>query len=310
MRWRQSPLVPFLGSLPLLMLAACVQLMEPSRALEQRSTGGSSAFDQSSSLFHPLDIGNHWEYQNDFTYRITPIGGSPGDPSVTHSILVVDLVGMEERFGREYVVQREVDDQGYEANFLYRQDKTGLYNADPVTAQAARVTRAVDPAAFVARSLPNASERVLAAYRAAVTRVMEKESAIRLAALQGGLAPPSNAQTAAGPLAGEISVLRYPLAPSKSWHVREAPLFVKTVESQERLDLPAGSFSGWRIRIDSEFFGPNDWVHVWHGRDGMLRLEAHVEGVATDENGNVLGTVVSDQVQRMSKVSLVGKAGS
>lgn len=315
MRRRKSPLVLVLGSLWLLVLAGCVQLMAPNRSLQQRSlqqrsTGGSSPFAQSSSLFHPLDIGNHWEYQNDFTFRLTPIGGPPGDPSVNHSVLDVDLTGTEERFGREYVVQRESDDQGYEASFLYRQDKTGLYNADPVTAQAARVTRAVDPAAFVARSLPNASEKVLAAYRAAMTRVMEKQSAIRLAALHGRLAPSSNAQAAAGPLAGEIAVLRYPLSPSKSWHVREDPLFVKTVETQESLALPAGSFNGWRIRIDSELFGPNDRVHVWHGRDGLLQLEAHVEGVVTDENGNVLGTIVSDQVQRLSDLSLVKNAGA
>jgi hypothetical protein len=140
--------------------------------------------------------------------------------------------------------------------------------------------------------------------------MIEKQSAIRLAALHGRFTPSSNAQAAAGPLAGEIAVLRYPLAPSKTWHVREDPLFIKTVEGQEGLDLPAGSFSGWRIRIDSELFGPNDRVHVWHGRDGLLQLEAHTEGLVVDENGNVLGTIVGDQAQRLSGLSLVRNAGS
>lgn len=310
MRWRTSPLVLAFGSLSVLALAGCVQLMAPSRVLEQRSTIGSSAFDQASSLFHPLDIGNHWEYQNEFSYRLIPTGGPPGEPSVERWVLDVDVTGTEERFGREYKVQRESDGQGYEANYLYRQDKSGLYNADPVTVQAGRMTRAVDPAAFVARSLPNASESVRNAYRAALSRLMEKQSAIRQAALQGRLTPMSSVQAADGPLAGEIAVLRYPLAPSKTWHVREDPLFVKTVESQEGLDLPAGSFNGWRIRIDSVFFGPDDRVHVWHGRDGLLQLEAHLEGVATDENGNVVGTIVSDELHQLSEVSLVGISGS
>jgi hypothetical protein len=285
-----------------------MQLMGPQSRVEPSSAVAPSA--QESGLFYPLTIGNHWEYQNDFSFRITPVGGTPGDPNVNHSVLDVDLTGTEERFGREYVVQREADDQGYEANFLYRQDKSGLYNADPVTAQAAPVTRTVDPAALVARLLPNAPESVRNAYRAALTRMLEKQSAIRLAAFRGRLTPTSNAQAAAGPLAGEIAVLRYPLAPSKTWHVREDPLFVKTVEGQEGLDLPAGSFNGWRIRIDSEFFGANDQVHEWYGRDGLLQLEVHVEGVVTDENGNVIGTVVSDQSQRLSVVSLVRNAGS
>jgi len=141
-----------------------------------------------------------------------------------------------------------------------------------------------------------------------LTRSLEKHGAIRTAVLHGVRSGVIGVSS--GPLSGEIALLRYPLAPSKTWHVREDPLFVYTVEGQESLDLPAGSFTGWRIRIDSDLFGPDVLAHVWYGRDGLLQLQAHVVGQITDENGNVIGTIVSDQVQSLSEISLVKKNAS
>jgi len=134
---------------------------------------------------------------------------------------------------------------------------------------------------------------------------MEKQAALRTAALHGARSAGIGAIAEA--LSGEITLLRYPLAVSKSWHVREDPLFVYTVEGQETIDLPAGRFSGWRIRIDSELFGPDVAAHVWYGHDGLLRLELQAAGEITDDTGAVIGTMVSDQIQALSEISLVKK---
>jgi len=299
MHCRKSPLIPICCMLSMLMLGGCMQLMTPDATLEQRAT---TPLAQESSLFYPLDIGNHWGYENRFSFVITPTGGTPGDPSVEESALDVDVVGTEERFGRLYTVQRESDPQGsYQSDFLYRQDKTGLFNADPAPSISAR---AHDVEAIVSRLAGTATPSV----QQALTRSLEKHGAIRTAVLHGVRSGVIGVSS--GPLSGEIALLRYPLAPSKTWHVREDPLFVYTVEGQESLDLPAGSFTGWRIRIDSDLFGPDVLAHVWYGRDGLLQLQAHVVGQITDENGNVIGTIVSDQVQSLSEISLVKKNAS
>ena len=297
---RMNPLV-LVGAASILTLAGCVQLMAPKAAPEVRAFASPLA--QESSLFYPLDIGNHWGYENTLSIVITPTGGTPGDPSVFESALDVDLVGTEERFGRQYTVQRESDPQnGYSSDFLYRQDKTGLFNADPEPSTSAR---AHDVDAIVARLGGAATPSVQRAYRAAAARLMVKQAALRTAALHGARSAGIGAIAEA--LSGEITLLRYPLAVSKSWHVREDPLFVYTVEGQETIDLPAGRFSGWRIRIDSELFGPDVAAHVWYGHDGLLRLELQAAGEITDDTGAVIGTMVSDQIQALSEISLVKK---
>ncbi len=236
---------------------------------------------------------------------------------MVYSAVEADLVGTEERFGREYVVQRETyrdDRQSLELRFLYRQDRGGLYNADPETMAGAEVasrSRDAERLASVAtmaqalRGDPDAARR---AYREVLLRVLEKHDRIRDLALRGRVLAQTRAGAARpGPLEGEIALLRYPLHPHRSWRVREDPLVVYTVEGQETLELPAGLINGWRIRIDwPGFLGPGDHVHVWYGRRGFLKLLAHVEGPAVDETGNPYGRVVSDELQVLAALSLVG----
>ena len=298
---RKSP--PLLvGSASLLMLAGCVQLMAPKSALEQRPLANPWA--QESGLFYPLDIGNHWGYEYTSSFQIIPSGGPAGNPDVIESLVDVDVTGTAERFGRTYLVQRESDGQGYEAEFLYRQDKSGLFNADPEPASMKALAQRDE---VLTRLVGDATPSMKEAYRAAMARVIAKQSAVRKALHGAGHGGAAIGQTS-GPLAGEIALLRYPIATGKTWHVREDPLVVYTVEAQESLQLPAGTLNGWRIRIDwPGFFGPEDHAAVWYGRDGRLQLRAHVESEATDENGNVIGTVVGDDVQQLSEVSLVKK---
>jgi len=298
-----------------LAFVGCVGSRDPMAPVEARNgiwgrvTTG-AADPSSAGLFYPLDIGNHWAFERTITTLTIPDEGQPGDPYVGESTIDVDLVGTGERFGREYVVQRETRHiNGFELvlEFLYRQDKGGLYNADPepgvpALAPDAGVERAVER---LTPSTPRAAERL--AYQQALRRVWGLRERIERVALVGRASLGSAVNSRPGPLDGEIALLRYPLHPGSTWNVREDPLVVYLVEANERVTLPAGDFSAYRIRIDwPGVFGPNDLVHVWYGRDGFLKLQVHVEGEVVDDQGNVVGKVVSDELQQLTALSLVG----
>jgi hypothetical protein len=309
MRWSyRSPLVVGIACGAALVVFGCVGLLEPRSGLRSRTTSGPSPLAESSTLFYPLDIGNHWSYTNDIVVQDIPADGPPTE-FVIHLPTDMDLVGTAEHLGRTYVVRRETV-SGFPHDHLYRQDKTGLYNVDPDPADVARVARAIDTQAVISRSLGNVSEKVRNAYALALTRLLERQDAIRGMALNLGSGAPIEAVTE-GPLPGEIAILQYPIAPSKTWHVREDPLMIYTVEAPEVLSLPAGSFNGWRIRIDTPPFpGLTESAWVWYGRAGLLQIVTHEVTVAVDENGNTLGTVVADQKQQLTGLSLVRSMGS
>ena len=64
-----------------------------------------------------------------------------------------------------------------------------------------------------------------------------------------------------------------------------------TVEGREVLDLPVGRTPAWRIRLESDFFGPEDQIHLFYGRQGYLGWRLLVKGVVTDSNGEPVGTL-------------------
>ncbi len=109
-----------------------------------------------------------------------------------------------------------------------------------------------------------------------------------------------------GPLSEEITRLRYPLRPGASWTVREDPFFGSTVEAMEVVKLPPGRFPAARIRMKSEFYGPNDRVRLWFGRSGELGHQYHLEASATDYMGNVIGTILFDETEMLTDIDLVG----
>lgn len=307
------------GSLVCAVIPGCVGIVEPPLSAVQARvvrSGGTEVTAQN-SLFYPLDIGNHWEYERKSHIVVIPTGGPPGDPLDHVSDKIVNLTGTAEQYGREYVVQHESireDDIAFDNDYLYRQDASGLFSADPPAGASATAGRN-DAASSAAREriVNRLTAGLPAAYRAAALRVLEKQRRIREIAFHA--AQPAarvghsllSKATPGGPLEGEIALLVYPLHPHDSWHVREDPLVVYTVEGHENLKLAAGNFQGFRIRIDwPGVFRPGDLVHVWFGRDGYLQLEVHVTGDAVDQDGNVIGTVISDESESLRALSLVG----
>jgi hypothetical protein len=86
--------------------------------------------------------------------------------------------------------------------------------------------------------------------------------------------------------------------------VRESPLFARIVVAHQRLHVPAGTFNAWRIRQTSELFGPDDTVHLWYSRSGLLRIAFRGRMNATDDTGNIVGQVIIEQNQVLRTLQL------
>ena len=116
----------------------------------------------------------------------------------------------------------------------------------------------------------------------------------RIARIDGLLHAP-HALPATGPQGQpEIQRLAYPLYLGRQWILRTDPLFTERVEARESVAVGGQRLSAWRIRIESELFGPDDRVWIWYSHQGELRFRYHVEGIAVDDAGNPVGTVVTE----------------
>ncbi len=261
--------------------------------------------------FYPLAVGSRWVYSRHVVAWIVPTQGPPGDSVEVQTTLEHTLTGLETWQGRTYVVEDDIETgqgPGLGMSVLYRQDRSGLYeaarimpgasgSAEVAAASAARAAEGID-AALALRLAPQVAGPHQAAWQAAIARLQARRAVLR--ALFGAAARPGG-----GPLDGELTRLRYPLHPGASWEILHDPLVIATVEAADQLVLPAGRFHGQRIRIVwPQVFGPNDRAHVWYGRDGFLALEDHLESVAVDDNGNLVGTAVFSESQRLVSVSI------
>jgi len=275
---------------------------DPAAAAAVERFGGAQHFQ-----FYPLTIGNQWHY--DTRNDLTVIASATGDTTV--SLMAGTQVSTIDRIqsfdGRDYFVETHVQHtDGFvdlENDVIERQDRTGLYELDPV--QPASPGRAVP--SMPARPVL-ADPRVAQLRRMLGTRVSDASVAVFLDKLEHvtGAAYAAGAANIApgGPLDHEITRLAYPLLPGSHWVIRDSPRFESTVESIGFLHEPAGWFIAVRIRIDSEFFGPDDRVHVWYGPGGFLKLAAHVVGQMTDDSGNIVGVAISDFGQDLTSLDL------
>jgi hypothetical protein len=267
--------------------------------------------------FFPLDIGNLWTYSGELTVAI-----EPGDPIVTERLEVHSIIGTEELFGREYVLEKQfnIDEDGDTLSpywVRYRQDRAGLYEADVAgseppsgtllprrvgdshTAPMARIWNRISPTL-------RTGERE--AYKAAWEDLCLKLRVIDNAARR----PVAFAALSKGPPGGvmseEITRLEYPLHPGQEWTIRDDPFYVLgACESHDVLDLPPGRMPGYKIAITNDLLGPNDWVYVWYGRRGFLGSEFYVETEIIDPNGNPMGTLVAEEHLFLESLDLVGK---
>ena len=104
----------------------------------------------------------------------------------------------------------------------------------------------------------------------------------------------------------EIQRLAYPLAVGREWIVRPDPLFTERVEARETVVVGTRRLVAWRIRIESDLFGPDDRVWLWVSHEGELRFRYHLVSAAVDDTGNPVGTVVTEEDQQLVEYQLVG----
>ena len=263
------------------------------------------------SGFYPLTVGNAWRYATHFEVTlIDSAGNASRGPSESH---VIDRVLDRVRSfpDREYIVEDSFErlpdgTRQYFQPILYRQDQAGLYELDsppdvpgarPLASGDARARRAAAIAASFGGRVSTA---------AVIDLLDRMDRATGAAFAPAASHSPSVARgRPGGVLSDEITRLSYPMHPGTHWVIRADPLFDSTVEAIEAIDEPAGRFTGARIRIHSDVFGPRDNVHTWYGRDGYLRLTAHLEGVATDDTGRPVGTFLSDIREDLIALHLV-----
>jgi len=266
------------------------------------------------SGFYPLQIGNRWRHARVYTVRVVPDDGSAPWLDGSYSETQSEILCTQSIDGVPYVVERAIEhtpSRTFTTWIFYRQDATGLYErdvlgTDPPPCQGA-VTEVVDRGAastpldekaieglLVTRSLPERE-----AFGIALRKLRERVAALERIRPAG----------AGGARPGELTRLRYPLKRGQRWAIRDDPTFRFTaaVEGSEVLDLPPGQLHGYRIRLETNAFGPKDIVRVWYGRSGYLQLVAHFELDATDAQGNIIGRAIVDQRETLVDLSLDGE---
>lgn len=261
--------------------------------------------------FFPLAIGNRWHAASDDHIATFPSdGGPPIDDMTIHTDITREITGTETISGLVYSLLRETLTSTSPANpggttyttwIRYRQDPDGLYESDvtgpPASSTVAAAAAARPVAVFPVLLRSQVAPIRVAAYERAWSNLQRKVDALR----QYVSAP----ERATDVAPGEITRLSYPLHRGASWTIREDPYFASTVEGMDRLNLPAGQFTAYRIRIDSQFFGPEDTVHLWMNRSGQLQFRYSLVEPATDEDGNVIGQFIATHEEVVDAVSLV-----
>ncbi len=251
--------------------------------------------------FHPLAQGNRWTYDREFSVNYV-VQGQPVDRFVYRSTIDREQTCRQVIQGRSYQVERHLETSEGGDEYLswlrLRQDREGLYEYDGYgrpeceVAPFARPQRtsetAIDPAATIVPKLP-ASQRE--AVSLAIERQLERVVAIRQVL----------GQLSSGVSSDEIQRLAYPLHTGAAWVLRADPHITQRVQGVDPIHTAAGTVVGYRIDLVwTDFFGPNDRVTLWYGRQGMLGLAFHLEGTATDASGNVIGTLISDERQTLT----------
>jgi hypothetical protein len=255
--------------------------------------------------FYPLAVGNEWTYRRTFTIEVDILGGT-GDPFVETFEGTVErrIIGSEEVSGQVYLVEQSTLAANGQPDVSttwtrFRQDHAGLYVADVATN---------DPPG----SMPMGPRSPVFPFTVGKAW---REHARRLEILHRLLEPGlgGSAAIARRPgdvRPGELKRLSYPLHPKSTWFNRVDPFVVRSeVEAHEVLDLPAGRFPCYRVRVDNEFLDPDDRMVIWYGRCGRLSHFIHAETWAVDAETGEMAHITTEEIERLAGLALVEPGG-
>jgi hypothetical protein len=293
--------------------------------------------------FYPLAVGNSWTYERKHTVEFEVIEGPPyHEVRDFEGIYERRIVGIEAIDGIEYEVEQATLTASDRTDTVrtwagLRQDHAGLYGAGITITEPAdlpapddenrrsvpRETPAETPPAPMGTAADPFSRMLTAPGPGGflpepVPPILVKawrQHARRLDAILRSLEPgiaqgPSTVGRRGGVLADEVQYLRYPLHPKATWSNREEPFFVRSeVEAHEVLDLPAGRFPSYRVRVVNERHDPEDRIRVWYGPCGRLAVSIHMETWAMDVETGEIARISVDQTDRLSGLSLVDPCG-
>lgn len=265
----------------------------------------------------PLAVGNTWDYTvHTRTQLITD--GVPGEITLTESPWRSQITEERTIEGTDYFMQAEYDPNSlanWVSRYALREDRSGLYNKDLITLPTpARVVSEAEDAfvkdvqSAVARAAATSPHR--AAFEAAAVRLGARVAAMRQPGGMIGRFPRRPGPGAprgfngGGPRPDEITMLSYPLHMGSSWIVRDDPRFERLVIAREHTTVPAGQFIAWVLRASSELYGPNDRVHLWYARQGLIKLTIHADVNVVDDTGNIIGRAIVDVTQDLSGLTL------
>ena len=262
--------------------------------------------DISRDRFFPLDSGSVWVYTLEL--RTTLVDSTaPPQTFAEHGSVVTTMGGAYDVEGTPYTLSTETtripDDRVFELAIFYRQDATGLYELDsplPGLQTSVRVSALQDAfAARIARQPPAARSASLRALASLESKVARVERLLHAAGPHPATGPQGQP---------EIQRLAYPLFIGREWIVRPDPLFTERVDARQTIRVAGQRLSAWRIRIESEFFGPDDRVWFWVSPEGELRFRYHLVGPAVDDTGNVIGIYIAEEDQELVQYQLAGQA--
>lgn len=275
---------------------------------ERTSTDVDLGMLQVGTGFYPLALGNRWQLSRVMTLEYTIWGEPPGPVEVVKTTYDFEQICREDWFGVEYMIeeQRWQDDQGDSGTrwIHYRQDTTGLYEADvsvtqpPECTTPPRSTVVASRKSLADQAWSHLIERLPEASRA-TARAKSDEIRQRIEVAVG----PSRAgwATTGG---SELTRLRYPLTPGQSWYVW-SDLLLAEVEAVEVLALPVGDVPAHRVRLTWVDFPDDLDIVFWWGRCGQLAYTVRFEFPVFDDTGRPIGTVLATEVEQVEDINLV-----
>jgi hypothetical protein len=121
----------------------------------------------------------------------------------------------------------------------------------------------------------------------------------------GTSAGPAPAGRPGGGYPEEFVRLQYPLHRGTEYFIRTEPFsVVAKVEALDVIDLPAGRFNGYRIRIVNDQLDPEDVVMAWRSRCGELGSFIHVETLAMDVETGEMVRIITTETSWLSDLTL------
>jgi len=300
----------FLFAAITLLLAGCAAPLDPTARSSAPSTNGGEDVAQGAVLppesiprrdLYPMAVGNRWVYDRTDHTQVIPYVGPQPPPDIRETTFEVTHACAINYDGLDYIVQLEsFPDLNSHYFYLYRQTADGLFGRDigGGDVPCAPIAMSMVSGPHKPRSGGDAISGITdparrAAFTAEIRRQRDALELLRHTTVAAGLR--------------DFTFLEYPLYTGKDWVAKEEGHFVRTIEGQDVLSMPAGIFAALRIRINSDFLGPLDQAHIWYGPRGVIRFRASFEGLATDDDGNIIGTVTSTSTEDLAELSLVGR---